>query len=89
MGYEITCTPGRTLKDSEILATLRRDYPDKDFSIHNGTITESYRIQPDYKTMLQNSPWRRAKKAVAELAVAAVEEESSDDYIGRVMSNQV
>lgn len=89
MGYEIGYSTSQAPRDAEILAVLRRDYPDKDFGIHNGTIIESYRSQPDYQTMLKNSPWYRATKAAAKRVVAVTERDPADDYIGRVMSNDV
>ena len=89
MGYEISYSGARAPRDSEILAMLRRDYPDKDFAIHNGTIVESYRTQPSYEEMLKKSRWHRPERAAAARAVALAETETADDYIGRVMSNEV
>lgn len=88
MGYEIRSTGNQPPRDAEILAVLRREFPDKEFAIHNGTIVESYRTQPDYDTMLENAPWYRARAAAAERAVAVVTD-PADNYIDRVMSNDV
>jgi len=90
VGYEIITPAGHVPRDAEILAVLRRDFPDKDFGIHNGTIIESYRTQPDYKTMLEHSPWyHRTTRAAALRAVAVTESNDSSDYMARVMSNDV
>lgn len=89
MGYEIAYSSTRPPRDAEILAVLRRDYPDKDFAIHNGTIVESYRTQPSYTEMLKQSRWYRASTAAAERAVAVATGDTPTDYIERVMSNDV
>jgi len=90
VGYEIANLAGYVPGDAEILAVLRRDFPGKDFTVHNGTIIESYRTQPDYKTMLEHSPWyHRTTRAAASRVVAATESNDSSDYMARVMSNEV
>ncbi len=89
MGYEISYSGSRPPRDAQILAQLRAEYPDKDFTIHNGTIVESYRTQPSYQEMLTNSRWHRPAEAAGARAVALTKGETADEYIGRVMSNEV
>lgn len=90
MGYEITYPVGHTLRNAEILAVLSEQYPDKVFQVqHDGTISESYRTQPDFQAMLENSPWYRVRMAAATRVVAMSEVDPNDDYIRRVMSNDV
>lgn len=86
MGYEIAYTVGNKPTDADILRTLREQNPDKDFALHNGTIVESYKTQPDFDEMLRNSRWPgRAQNELGVLAAAA----ANADDLDRMMSNKL
>lgn len=89
MGFEIRYPSGSAPSNTEILQVLRAQYPDKDFTMHGNTIVESYRTQPSYAEMLENSPWSRPANAAGVRAVAVAEADSPASYLERTMSSQL
>lgn len=84
--FEIRYKGDKPPTNSQILSILHEQYPDKTFSIGDGgTIVESYRFQPELK-----KPVIRREEVVARTGSLAVAEASiPDDYLGRVMSNDL
>ena len=89
MGFEISYPSDRAPSNADILRTLRAQHPDKDFTIHGNTIVESYRTQPSYAEMLENSPWNRTVNAAGVRAVAVAEADSPASSLERTMSSRL